>query len=142
MLFVLNNTSSTCEDTGLCVQKSIKDKDVYEASIFLTACDERRPLGRIHTSKKAGDFRKRTKRWEYLDRCQLTAFLPCIRHELHVLHSMHCHLRAFTLAVRSVENFRQEGWPVRTRSGLSNCCSPQHSKDACNQTHLASKNLP
>jgi GDP-D-mannose dehydratase len=41
----------------------------------------------------------------------LTAFLPWSRQELHVLHSMHCHRKAFTLTVSSGENFKQDGWP-------------------------------
>lgn len=44
---------------------------------------------------------------------ELTAFFPWIWQELHVLHSMHCHRRALTFAVKSVENFRHDGWPLR-----------------------------
>lgn len=41
----------------------------------------------------------------------LTAFLPCIRQELQVLHSMHCHRNLFTFEVSSGENFRHDGCP-------------------------------
>lgn len=44
---------------------------------------------------------------------KLTAFFPWIWQELHVLHSMHCHRRALTFAVKSTENFRHDGWPLR-----------------------------
>lgn len=46
----------------------------------------------------------------------LTAFLPWSRQELHVLHSMHCHRKAFTLTVSSVENFKQDGWPNKRKT--------------------------
>lgn len=41
----------------------------------------------------------------------LTAFLPCIRQELQVLHSIHCHRNLFTFEVSSGENFRHDGCP-------------------------------
>lgn len=50
----------------------------------------------------------------------LTAFLPWSRQELHVLHSIHCHRKAFTRTVNSGENFKQDGWP--TEKG-ENCAS-------------------
>lgn len=49
----------------------------------------------------------------------LTAFLPWTRHALHVLHSMHCHLKAFTFAVNSGQNFKQDGCPA-IKSNCSN----------------------
>jgi hypothetical protein len=49
-------------------------------------------------------------------RAILTAFLPWILHALHVLHSMHCHLKAFTFVVNSGQNFKQDGCPVRTKA--------------------------
>lgn len=48
----------------------------------------------------------------------LTAFLPWILHALHVLHSMHCHLKAFTFVVNSGQNFKQDGCPTRIKSKL------------------------
>uniref|UniRef100_A0A0E9V2H3 Uncharacterized protein n=1 Tax=Anguilla anguilla TaxID=7936 RepID=A0A0E9V2H3_ANGAN len=41
-----------------------------------------------------------------------SAFFPWILQELHVLHSIHRHRNAFTFAVNSGENFRQDGCPV------------------------------
>lgn len=48
----------------------------------------------------------------------LTAFFPWILHALHVLHSMHCHLKAFTFVVSSGQNFKQDGCPIRIKSKL------------------------
>lgn len=48
---------------------------------------------------------------------ELTAFFPCIRQVLQVLHSMHCHRNLFTFEVNSGENFRHDGWPRGTREG-------------------------
>lgn len=46
----------------------------------------------------------------------LSAFLPWILHALQVLHSMHCHLKAFTFVVNSGQNFKQDGCPLLPQS--------------------------
>lgn len=53
---------------------------------------------------------------EGIRRVILTAFLPWILHALHVLHSMHCHLKAFTFVVSSGQNFKQDGCPTSMKA--------------------------
>lgn len=53
----------------------------------------------------------------------LSAFLPWILHALHVLHSIHCHLKAFTFDVNSGQNFKHDGCPLLPQSAQDNSSS-------------------